>query len=407
MTVPPMRVIFGSPVWTLNGVNTFGATLIRELRACGVDASVLLTGVDWRDPKPLPRPDDVPITTLALPAWATWPARWRALREHLERAAPCLYLPNHDVQHSVVAPLLSSRVGIIGIAHSDDAQHYEHARRIGPWLNAMVGVSQTITRTLRGFDELAATRIVHVPYGVSAAPDDRGANHSPDASPFVLRILYAGRLEARQKRSSDLLAIARALRAGGTPFVLHIAGDGPARAELEAESRAHSLDGHVRFLGTVPPSEIAALCLAHHAFLLPSAYEGLPLALLEAMGQGCIPVASDIASGVPDLIDEGVNGFTAPVGDVAAFAARLAGLARDSDARRAISSRARASVTARGLSLADTTRRYSQLFDEVWSDVASGRYVRPPGALLPAPGIGWRARARAPLARWQLALRQG
>src|SRR5207237_10762962 len=76
VTTPRMRVVVTSPVWTLNGVNTFSASLVRALRDRGVDASLLLTGVDWRDPKPLPLPADLPITSLALPAVATWPARW-------------------------------------------------------------------------------------------------------------------------------------------------------------------------------------------------------------------------------------------------------------------------------------------------------------------------------------------
>jgi glycosyltransferase involved in cell wall biosynthesis len=399
-----MRVLVTSPVWSLNGVNTFSSGLVRRLRERGIDASLLLTGVDWRDGKPLPLPDDVPVESLRLPVWATWPARWSALREHLERSAPCLYLPNHDVQHSGIAPLLSSRVGIVGIAHSDDAQHYAHARRVGRWWNAAVGVSETITRTLRGFDELANVRIAHIPYGVDVAPDDSGANHEPDPAPFVLRVFYAGRLEPLQKRSPDLIAIARALRAGGTTFLLTIAGEGPSRVALEAEVRSHSLERQVRFLGTVAPGEVAALCRAHHAFVLPSAYEGLPIALLEAMGQGCIPVASDVASGIPELVDDGVNGFRVPVGDVAAFAGRLASLAREPATRRAMSSRARCTIADRGLRAADVTDRYQALFEGLWKGVASGRFVRPPGGFIEPPGLGWRARVRAPLARWRDAI---
>jgi glycosyltransferase involved in cell wall biosynthesis len=397
-----MRVIVTSPVWSLNGVNTFSAVLVRELRARNVNASLLLTGVDWRDAKPLPLPTDVPIAPLPLPALATWPARWRALREHLERAAPCVYLPNHDFQHSVIAPLLSSRVAIVGIAHSDDAQHYDHARRIGRWWNAAVGVSGRVTSMLEGFGELADVAVTQIPYGVDISPDDLGANHQPASHPFVLRLLYTGRLEAIQKRSGDLLAIARALRAGETPFVLTIAGDGPSRAALEAESRAHSLEREVRFLGTLPPRDIAGLCRTHHAFVLPSAYEGLPVALLEAMGQGCIPVASDVASGVPELVNDGVNGFRIPIGDIATFAARLATLARDHAARRAMSAHARQSVASKGLDIATIASRYEALFDDVWRDVASGRYVRPPGGLIAPPGLGWRARLRAPIARWRI-----
>ena len=69
-----MRVLVTTPVWSLNGVNTFSAGLVRRLRERGIDASLLLTGVDWRDTKPLPMPEDIPVASLRLPTWATWPA---------------------------------------------------------------------------------------------------------------------------------------------------------------------------------------------------------------------------------------------------------------------------------------------------------------------------------------------
>lgn len=395
-----MRIVVTSPNWTLNGVNTFNASLVRGLRARGHDVTLLLTGSMWHDDKPLPVPTDLAIEQLALPSVATWPARWGALRQYLEHAAPCVYLPNHDIAHSGIAPTLSSRVGILGIAHSDDPQHYEHARRLAPWWNAVVGVSETIVRTLRAMDELHATPVVRIPYGVTVTTPAGATTEVPSAAAHhdILRIVYAGRLEERQKRVSDLIAIAAALRSHALPFALTIAGDGPSRSLLEAAIRHARLDDVVHLVGTVPMDRMAELFRAHHVFLLPSAYEGLPLAMLEAMGAGCIPLVSNIASGVPELVHDGENGFRVAVGDVEVFARQLALLARDAGMRAEMSARARDAVARGPYGIDRMVEEYETTLGEIWEGVTSGRYLRRSADVVAPPGLDWRAHVRAPLA---------
>ena len=55
------RVIVTSPVWSLNGVNVFSANLVRGLRSSGFDARIRLTGVSYRERKPMPVPADIPV----------------------------------------------------------------------------------------------------------------------------------------------------------------------------------------------------------------------------------------------------------------------------------------------------------------------------------------------------------
>jgi len=395
-----VRIVVTSPNWTLNGVNAFNATLVRGLRARGHDVTLLLTGSMWRDDKPLPIPDDLAVSHLALPSVATWPARWTALQRSLEAAAPCLYLPNHDIAHSGISPALSSRVGILGIAHSDDPQHYDHARRLARWWNGVVGVSETIVRALGAMDEVRATPVTHIPYGVavSARSDVASRARQRSAPGEPLRIVYAGRLEDRQKRVSDLIAIASALRARAVSFELTIAGDGPARGHLATAVREARLDDVVRLVGTVPMDQMAELYRAHQVFLLPSAFEGLPLALLESMGQGCVPLVSDIASGVPELVRDGEIGYRVAVGDVDAFAERLALLSREADLCAKMSSRAWEAVARGPYGIDEMVYRYERLLGDIWSEVTSGRYARRAADIVPPPGLDWRALLRAPLA---------
>ena len=50
------------------------------------------------------------------------------------------------------------------------------------------------------------------------------------------------------------------------------------------------------------------------AYILTSEFEGMPNALNEAMARGCVPVVTDIRSGIPELVRYGVNGYRVPVG---------------------------------------------------------------------------------------------
>lgn len=395
-----MRVVVTLPNWSLNGVSTFSVRLVRALRAGGSEASLLVTGSLWRDEKPLPLPADVDVERLRLPRIPTWEARWRALHAHLEARAPCVYLPNHDVMHSVIAPRLSTRVGIVGIAHSDDAQHYEHARRLAPWWNALVGVSGKVVERLRGIPELAEAHIERIAYGVEA-PTPEEAMRRRDATGEVggpLRIVYAGRLEERQKRVGDLLSVAQRLRVRGVRFTLTIAGEGSARAALDARVRAEALGAHVRIVGTVAPDAMRELYRANDVFLLPSAFEGLPLALLEAMGEGCIPVVADVESGIPELVERGVSGEVVAIGDVDGFVDAIARLAGDPERRRRLTLGASAVVRHGEYGVEEMARRYRALFERVGRERP---VARNPATVVRPPGWGWPTRLRAPVAGWR------
>ena len=105
--------------------------------------------------------------------------------------------------------------------------------------------------------------------------------------------MYVGRLEAN-KRVDWLLRVLASLRPYRPDLVLHLVGDGPLRAQLEATCRAQRLEQQVVFEGALPPSEVAAALRRADLFVLPSAYESFGTAALEAMAAGLPVVASDL-----------------------------------------------------------------------------------------------------------------
>jgi len=123
-----------------------------------------------------------------------------------------------------------------------------------------------------------------------------------------------------QKAPGDIVAVAgRVLRREpGAAFL--IAGDGELRPELEAMIRADGLEGRVILLGW--RRDIPQLLRAADLFLLTSRWEGLPRAILEALLAG-LPVVATAADGVMDVVQDGVNGYVVPIGDVERIADRL------------------------------------------------------------------------------------
>lgn len=109
---------------------------------------------------------------------------------------------------------------------------------------------------------------------------------------------------------------------------LTIVGDGPQRAELETMARNRDLP-RVEFAGyQSDPSP----CFARAKILaFPSRREGWGLVLVEAMANGCVPVAFDSYGAVHDIIDDGVNGVIVPAFDLDGYAAALRKLMDDAN----------------------------------------------------------------------------
>jgi glycosyltransferase involved in cell wall biosynthesis len=140
---------------------------------------------------------------------------------------------------------------------------------------------------------------------------------------------WIGRMTA-VKRTDDVLVAFKQLRDDGVDAVLCMVGDGPDRPELER--RAHEL-GVIRetlFLGY--QEDVAPFYAAFDALVLPSSNEGTPVSAIEALAAGR-PVVATRVGGVPDVVQEGEDGFLVEPGATADLAERLAQLARDPELR--------------------------------------------------------------------------
>jgi glycosyltransferase involved in cell wall biosynthesis len=120
-----------------------------------------------------------------------------------------------------------------------------------------------------------------------------------------------------------------------------IIGDGPRRAALEAQIRRLSLERTVWLLGE--RQDVTAWLSSLDVFCLPSLWEGLPNALLEAMALG-LPCLASSVDGVPEVVRDGVNGLLVPPRQVGALTKRLSELAADPALRARLGAEAQRTV---------------------------------------------------------------
>ncbi len=306
--------------------------------------------------------------------------------QYLEQRAPCVYLPNYDFWYSGISPKLSRDVIVIGIAHSDDPEHYEHVQRLGPYWNGIVAVSRHIHDQIETFFPELAGRLTTIPYGVEC-PRKSVVMERTESGP--LRIVYHGILKQAQKRIMDLPKIAAELTRHQLNYELTIIGGGPEEEKLEAALRPHIDRGCVRFTGIIAHAQIGKTLIDQDVFLMTSEYEGLPNALLEAMAHGCVPVVTDIRSGVHEVIEDGEEGFIVPVGEVDAFVARLMLLAEDPIKREKMAVKAYERVKGE-FSLESMTCAYLHLFEKAVEEANRGDFKRMEDKILPPPFFTWK-----------------
>ncbi len=150
-----------------------------------------------------------------------------------------------------------------------------------------------------------------------------------------------GRLSKEKGVGRAIRTLAR-LKSAVPNLELHLVGDGPDRARLQAMTRELQLDARVRFLGW--QSDPRPFYQAMDVLLLPSRTEGMPNTVLEAMAMG-VPVAATDVGGVGELLDRGRCGVILTQNETD-WPAPILGLLRDPAARRRFADRARARVEA-------------------------------------------------------------
>jgi glycosyltransferase involved in cell wall biosynthesis len=221
--------------------------------------------------------------------------------------------------------------------------------------DAVVAPSRATAEELRR--DYGAQRVEVIPNGV--APGSSPDRHRPELPPVIL---YAGRLRSRKAVAVLIAALPRVL-AEVPACRLVIVGGGEQSARVAAAVRARGLTSRVELAGVLPRASVVERLAAADVFCLPSTYEGLPLAILEAMAAG-LPVVATAVAGNPEAVEDGVTGLLVPPESAAALATALISLLRDPELRRRMGEAGRRRIAER-FAIATVVERHLTLLQEL------------------------------------------
>lgn len=224
--------------------------------------------------------------------------------------------------------------------------------------NALNLIAPAMERELREAGFLRV-RLSDIPNGVPLEAMTRG-----DAAPAgATQWVCVGRLT--HQKGYDVLLDALSLLPPDADFTVSIAGDGPERAVLEARAQVLGLSARVRWLGELRPLEVARLMDDADAFLLPSRYEGMSNAALEALARGR-PILVTDCGGIDRYIDP-ASGWVVPRDDANALAGALTeALLMDRERLRSMGRAARA-LAEEHFDIRSVAARYLGLFEALRS----------------------------------------
>lgn len=359
----------------VGGPNSWLQRLLPLLRDGGLDPQVLCVTPSMGGGNMVRALRSAGIEVVTLP----WPAPLRrtvrAILQQLSVTPPDVFVPNMLVAGFIAGRVVrAAGIPTVGVLHSDDRFHRavfrSFVRGPAPYrLSALVCVSEFLASRVAG--KVGPETVVRrIPCG-TPLPDSTA--QPPET---VLRMVYVGRLVNEQKRIVETVrALCRAVESvRGTEAVIY--GTGPDRDLVQAVIASEGCGLPVRLAGVVGADAVLDRLLESHVFVLLSEYEGLPIALMEAMACGVVPVCLKIDSGVHELVQHEVHGLL--VGDRSdEFVAAVRRLRDDVTLWQQLSTAARAKAS-QEYSASGAAELWLELLKEIAAGGGPGRRIRIP-----------------------------
>jgi glycosyltransferase involved in cell wall biosynthesis len=242
-----------------------------------------------------------------------------------------------------------------------ESLHRSVDRLLSRFSTRVIACSDAVREVLRNRDYLPSERVVTIPNGIDLArfqgvtPGNLLADLGISYDGCLLGVI--GRLHPA-KGHEDLIPVLSRIRDEGSKFHCLFVGDGELRPQLEDMTRHYGLESHITFTGQ--RRDVPRILAALDILVMPSRWEGLPMALLEAMAIGKAVLATTVG-GIPEVIKTDDNGVLVPPQDQSSLYSRLKQLMVDADLRARYGSRARDTVHAR-YSAVRTSAAYEDIY---------------------------------------------
>ncbi len=224
----------------------------------------------------------------------------------------------------------------VAVSHSDDPFYHALASQCvaaSGWyqVSGLVAVSQYLLDQAK---ETASDRtaFARIPCGIDVSSVARQKVHQEND----FKVAYVGRFVEEQKRCARLTELMCKAALKFPQLRADFIGTGPSENAMREIINRYGLGGRINITGWLPEDEVVPRLASMDALALLSDYEGLPIALIEAMSVGVIPICSDIKSGICELVKHRENGYIISP-DEAAFSSAVGELIRHPEHRSTLS----------------------------------------------------------------------
>jgi glycosyltransferase involved in cell wall biosynthesis len=227
-----------------------------------------------------------------------------------------------------------------------------------------VAVAREVAASLERMYGIGGCRVVWncIPIDLYASPQTtRAAWRAKQGFPEEAILFVCVARFAPQKNHALLINAFAKGPASDPRAHLVLAGEGVLRAELQVRVNQLGLTSRVHFLGL--RTDIPDVLGASDVFVLSSAYEGNPLSVIEAMAAG-LPVVGTSVGGVPELLQNGTEGFIVPPDNAEQLSDAMMTLLKDGNLRSVMGAAA-ATRAKEKFDVSAMIRAYEELYNEI------------------------------------------
>jgi glycosyltransferase involved in cell wall biosynthesis len=315
----------------------------------------------------------IPVLDLGMASKWRWDALWRLCRLLRRRRPTILHtwmfhanIPGRVLGRLTGVPIVISGERTMGM---ESRWRYWLNRLTAPATDRVTCVSQQVADFAVNHVGIPQDKVVVIPNGIEVPDVEQppGGRHARIELGLPTDQAVVGTV-ARLDPVKRLDVLLQALRSLPDVYAV-IIGDGPDRARLVTLSEGLELTGRVHFPGQ--QRDVWPWLAAMDVFALPSDWEGMSNALLEAMAAG-LPVVATAVGGTLDVVVEGVNGFLVPPRDPNALAQAITRLLDDPDLRQRMGQAGRERVL-QHFSVEQMVERTQNLYEQLLDAKALGR----------------------------------
>lgn len=257
--------------------------------------------------------------------------------------------------------------GIFSTVHSTNAWksklHLMVDRFLSTFSNAVIACTDEVKNTIE-LQGISGTKVISIANGVDLQRIDKAqiVDIRNDYAIPKESIVFAlvGRLH-EAKGHSDLLPVLQKLQQSNIKFVCLFVGEGELEGKLKQDVQTLGLSEHIIFTGF--RKDVIGILKALDFLVMPSRWEGLPISLLESMACKS-PVLASRVGGIPDVIENGVDGLLFEQGNAEELESALSLLINDSELRSQLSKAGLQKIHNK-YSAASVAKAYEALYDKV------------------------------------------